>query len=92
MDLPATSALSLPVVGKDPTKFSELNLSDKTMAAIREMKFDDMTEIQRRGIPSLLAGRDVLGAAKTGSGKTLAFLVPVVEILHALRFKPRNGE
>jgi ATP-dependent RNA helicase DDX18/HAS1 len=39
----------------------------------------------------LLAGKDVLGAAKTGSGKTLAFLIPAIEILSALRFKPRNG-
>lgn len=33
----------------------------------------------------------MLGGAKTGSGKTLAFLVPAVETLNALRFKPRNG-
>ena len=45
----------------------------------------------QRGIPPLLAGRDVLGAAKTGSGKTLAFLVPAVELLSSLRFRPRNG-
>ncbi|KAK4971194.1 ATP-dependent RNA helicase [Elasticomyces elasticus] len=61
------------------------------MKAIEEMKFEDMTEIQQRGIPPLLAGKDVLGAAKTGSGKTLAFLIPAVEMLSALRFKPRNG-
>jgi ATP-dependent RNA helicase DDX18/HAS1 len=45
----------------------------------------------RQAIPPLLAGKDVLGAAKTGSGKTLAFLIPAIEILHGLRFKPRNG-
>lgn len=33
----------------------------------------------------------MLGAAKTGSGKTLAFLIPVVEMLNSVRFKPRNG-
>lgn len=38
-----------------------------------------------------MAGKDVLGAAKTGSGKTLAFLIPAIEILSSLRFKPRNG-
>jgi ATP-dependent RNA helicase DDX18/HAS1 len=38
-----------------------------------------------------VAGRDVLGAAKTGSGKTLSFLIPAIEMLHSLRFKPRNG-
>lgn len=90
-ELPSTSALSLPPSGPDPQKFSDLNLSSKTMQAIEDMKFETMTEIQQRGIPPLLAGRDVLGAAKTGSGKTLAFLIPAVEMLSALRFKPRNG-
>lgn len=91
-ELPSTSTLSLPPSGPDPQKFSDLNLSSKTMQAIEDMKFETMTEIQQRGIPPLLAGRDVLGAAKTGSGKTLAFLIPAVEMLSALRFKPRNGE
>ena len=90
-DLPSTSTLSLPATGTDPKLFSDLNLSSKTMEAIQDMKFETMTEIQQRGIPPLLAGRDVLGAAKTGSGKTLAFLIPAVEMLSALRFKPRNG-
>ncbi|PMD23635.1 putative ATP-dependent RNA helicase [Hyaloscypha hepaticicola] len=83
--------LSLPNTGTQSQKFSELNLSEKTMKAIQDMKFENMTEIQQRGIPPLLAGRDVLGAAKTGSGKTLAFLIPAVEMLSSLRFKPRNG-
>lgn len=90
-DLPTESVPSLPQVGAEPQAFSELNLSEKTMKAIEDMKFSTMTEIQQRGIPPLLAGRDVLGAAKTGSGKTLAFLIPAVEMLSALRFKPRNG-
>lgn len=90
-DLPSEMALSLPSSGPEPTKFSDLNLSDKSVKAIQEMGFENMTEIQQRAIPALLAGKDVLGAAKTGSGKTLAFLVPAIEMLHALRFKPRNG-
>ncbi|KAL2366590.1 ATP-dependent RNA helicase [Blastomyces dermatitidis] len=91
LELPSVNAVSLPQTESEPQKFSELDLSDKTMKAIADMKFETMTEIQRRGIPPLLAGRDVLGAAKTGSGKTLAFLIPAVEMLSALRFKPRNG-
>jgi len=87
----AASTLSLPTGGIQALKFSELNLSEKTMRAIADMKFETMTEIQQRGIPPLLAGRDVLGAAKTGSGKTLSFLIPAVEMLSSLRFKPRNG-
>ncbi len=90
-DLPTDITPSLPGIDTTPQTFSELSLSERTMKAIQEMGFTSMTEIQRRGIPPLLAGRDVLGAAKTGSGKTLAFLIPAIEMLHALRFKPRNG-
>lgn len=90
-DLPSALGVRLPDTANEPQKFSELNLSERTMKALKEMPFDTMTEIQRRGIPPLLAGRDVLGAAKTGSGKTLAFLLPAIEMLHSLRFKPRNG-
>ncbi|KAN0072187.1 P-loop containing nucleoside triphosphate hydrolase protein [Elaphomyces granulatus] len=88
--LPSMNPVSLPAIS-DPQKFSELNLSGQTMRAIEGMGFETITEIQQRAIPPLLAGRDVLGAAKTGSGKTLAFLIPVVEMLSSLRFKARNG-
>ncbi|KAI9482018.1 ATP-dependent RNA helicase [Coemansia sp. RSA 989] len=71
--------------------FTSLPLTDQTQKAIAEMGFTRMTEVQARTIPPLLAGKDVLGAAKTGSGKTLSFLIPAVELLSKLRFKPRNG-
>nr|KAK5445730.1 ATP-dependent RNA helicase [Exophiala xenobiotica] len=90
-DLPTDTVPSLPGTETTPQKFSDLSLSERTMKALADMSFTAMTEIQQRGIPPLLAGRDVLGAAKTGSGKTLAFLIPAIEMLHALRFKPRNG-
>lgn len=90
-DLPSVDPVRLPQTESEPQKFTELNLSDKTMKAVADMGFDTMTEIQQRAIPPLLAGRDVLGAAKTGSGKTLGFLIPAVEMLSSLRFKPRNG-
>lgn len=73
------------------TAFEDLKLSEPTMKAINKMGFTKMTPVQARTIPPLMAGRDVLGAAKTGSGKTLAFLLPAIEMLHSLKFKPRNG-
>jgi hypothetical protein len=71
--------------------FDSINLSASVKAALKEMGFSHMTPIQAKCIPPLLAGKDVLGAAKTGSGKTLAFLLPAVEMLSQLKFKPRNG-
>lgn len=90
-DIPSIQPLSLPTTGEEPQLFSELSLSPNLMKAIAEMGFTKLTEVQSKTIPPLLAGRDVLGAAKTGSGKTLAFLIPAIEMLTSLRFKPRNG-
>ena len=73
------------------TRFEALELSKPTRAAVREMGFQYMTEVQARCIPPLLLGKDVLGAARTGSGKTLAFLIPAIELLHRAKFQPRNG-
>ncbi|KAJ3680805.1 hypothetical protein LUZ60_015294 [Juncus effusus] len=71
--------------------FTDLPLSEPTMKAIKEMGFVNMTQIQARSIAPLMEGKDVMGAARTGSGKTLAFLIPAVELLHRVRFSPRNG-
>lgn len=73
------------------TAFADLTLSEPTRKALAEMGFATMTEIQAKCIPLALASKDILGAARTGSGKTLAFLIPVIELLHAAKFKPRNG-
>lgn len=71
--------------------FATLPLSEKTKSALEILKFTRMTHIQSMSIPSLLVGKDLIGAAKTGSGKTLAFLIPIVELLHKSQFSTRNG-
>jgi len=76
---------------KDSDTFASLPLSTKTQDALSTLTFTRMTQIQSMSIPSLLAGKDLIGAAKTGSGKTLAFLLPVIELLHKSQFTTRNG-
>ncbi|XP_059611440.1 probable ATP-dependent RNA helicase pitchoune [Phlebotomus argentipes] len=77
----------------EDTNFTSLekHVSEGTLRAVADMGFTTMTEIQAKSIPPLLLGRHLIGSAKTGSGKTLAFLIPVVELMHKLNFKPRNG-
>src|ERR1700722_11988493 len=82
---------ALPSSDSDRPPFSTLSLSPPTTTALSEMGFSTMTPIQAKSIPILLAGKDVLGGARTGSGKTLAFLIPAVELLHRLKFRPMNG-
>eukprot|EP00392_Amoebophrya_sp_AT5.2_P018400 g18930.t1 len=71
--------------------FASLGLSENLVKGLDEAGFTKMFEIQRRAIPPLLRGEDVLGAAKTGSGKTLAFLVPMIDTLLKIKFLQRNG-
>uniref|UniRef100_K3XAF9 ATP-dependent RNA helicase n=1 Tax=Globisporangium ultimum (strain ATCC 200006 / CBS 805.95 / DAOM BR144) TaxID=431595 RepID=K3XAF9_GLOUD len=72
-------------------EFASLPLSEPTRKALDEMGFKKMTKIQSKSIRPLLAGQDLLGAAKTGSGKTLSFLIPAIELLHKVKFTPRKG-
>lgn len=86
------SAVGASAAPATSTDFASLNLAPATMKALQGMNITNMTPIQSKTIAPLLAGKDVLGAAKTGSGKTLAFLIPAIEMLYRLRFKPRNGK
>ncbi|KAK2847637.1 hypothetical protein FQN49_005690, partial [Arthroderma sp. PD_2] len=63
--LPSADTMALPTQEAASDKFSDLALSEPTFKAIADMGFTTMTEIQQRGIPPSLAGRDILGAAKT---------------------------
>ncbi|QRW00636.1 DEAD/DEAH box helicase [Ceratobasidium sp. AG-Ba] len=85
---PQTTATGIQL---DDASFESLSLSQPTLDGLKAMGMTRMTPVQARTIPPLLAGRDVLGAARTGSGKTLAFLIPSIELLHRMKFKPRNG-
>ncbi|MFT5018946.1 MAG: ATP-dependent RNA helicase RhlE [Polaribacter sp.] len=66
-------------------KFSELNLHESLMEGLDAMGFEEATPIQVQSIPSLIAGRDIVGCAQTGTGKTAAFLIPVIE--HVIKSK-----
>ncbi len=60
-------------------KFSDLGLSESTLAALAHLGYERPTPIQEQTIPLLLEGRDVIGQAQTGTGKTAAFGLPMVE-------------
>ena len=59
--------------------FDSLDIREDTLAMINSLGFTRMLEIQRKSIPLLLKGNNLVGAAKTGSGKTLAYVIPAIE-------------
>ena len=69
------------------TNFSELELDERLLDALRDKGYERPTAIQIAAIPPAMDGRDVLGSAPTGTGKTAAFLLPALQ--HLLDF-PRK--
>ena len=51
------------------------------MAGVKTAGYTTPTPIQEKGIPVVLAGRDILGLAQTGTGKTAAFVLPILQRL-----------
>lgn len=60
-------------------KFTDFKLKETTIKSLKTYRYEEATDIQRKAIPPLLEGRDLIGQAKTGSGKTLAFAIPIIE-------------
>ena len=61
--------------------FGSIALCDEILKALVEEGYENPTEIQKKTIPILLKGLDVIGAAKSGTGKTAAFVLPILEKL-----------
>ena len=59
--------------------FGGFRLDVRFLEAVAALGFDTPSAVQRRAIPPLLDGRDVIGRARTGSGKTAAFGLPLLE-------------
>ena len=60
-------------------KFTELAVRPEIMQATQAMGYTEMTEIQEKAIPLMLAGHDMIAKAPTGTGKTVAFGIPILE-------------
>ncbi len=61
--------------------FKDLDIIMPIQKALKTEKYDTPTPIQEKAIPSILAGRDLLGSARTGTGKTAAFAIPILQVL-----------
>ncbi|NDK09925.1 DEAD/DEAH box helicase [Candidatus Gracilibacteria bacterium] len=61
--------------------FSELGIHPKILQALAKQGYETPTPIQEKAIPSILAGKDFMGAAQTGTGKTAAFAIPTLQLL-----------
>ncbi|WP_456380767.1 ATP-dependent RNA helicase RhlE [Thiolapillus sp.] len=61
--------------------FDTLGLSAELLRAISEQGYTQPTPIQRKAIPLILQGKDVMAGAQTGTGKTAGFTLPLLQRL-----------
>uniref|UniRef100_A0A0K0EDR4 RNA helicase n=1 Tax=Strongyloides stercoralis TaxID=6248 RepID=A0A0K0EDR4_STRER len=58
-----------------------MGLDKNVFKGLEKKGFKQPTPIQRKAIPTILDGRDVVAMSRTGSGKTAAFVVPILQKL-----------
>ncbi|MGK2959921.1 MAG: ATP-dependent RNA helicase SrmB [Candidatus Malihini olakiniferum] len=72
-------------------QFSDLDLNESLLDALRDLSYERPTAIQLAAIPPAIEGRDVLGFAPTRTGKTAAYLLPVLQ--HLIDFpRKKSGQ
>ncbi|KAM3130855.1 hypothetical protein pb186bvf_017044 [Paramecium bursaria] len=60
--------------------FESFDLKPQVYNAVKKL-YNLPTPIQRKTIPQILAGHDIVACSKTGSGKTAAFVIPLLNKL-----------
>jgi len=65
--------------------FSKLGLSEPLLKSIAELNYSEPTAIQKKAIPVVLSGKNLVAAAQTGTGKTASFVLPMLEKLNTER-------
>ncbi|RNA16152.1 ATP-dependent RNA helicase DDX54 [Brachionus plicatilis] len=61
--------------------FQSMGFNWQILKSILNSGYKQPTPIQRKAIPEILLGKDVVAMARTGSGKTAAFLLPMLQRL-----------
>jgi ATP-dependent RNA helicase RhlE len=61
--------------------FEQFSLDRRIAAGVKSVGYTTPTPIQKKAIPMILRGRDIIGLAQTGTGKTAAFVLPILQHL-----------
>lgn len=60
-------------------QFEEFKFKPFLNEAIDALHFEKPTAIQKKVIPAVFTGQDIIGQSATGSGKSHAFLLPIID-------------
>ena len=58
--------------------FSEFNFSEVINHNIKNSGFEKPTVVQKKTIPQIMLGKNVIVCAQTGTGKTASYALPII--------------
>ena len=61
--------------------FKQLGLVPELLTTVDDLGYTKATPVQKKVIPLVLEGKDVMATAQTGTGKTAAYTLPILQIL-----------
>lgn len=66
--------------------FQSMGIDKEILNGLNRMNYKTPTPVQRKALPIVFSGLDIVCMARTGSGKTCVFLLPMVQLLkkHAM--------
>jgi len=78
-------------IPKPISTFDEAGFNRLLTSNIKRAEYKVPTPVQKRAIPTIMAGRDIMACAQTGSGKTAAFLFPIINDLSKSNPSGKDG-
>ena len=60
-------------------RFEDMNLKKSVLRGIFSYGFEEPSPIQKRAIPKIISGKDIIAQAQSGTGKTATFSISVLQ-------------
>ncbi len=67
--------------------FEKLGLVPELTMTVKDLGYTKATSVQKKVIPLVLEGKDVMATAQTGTGKTAAYTLPLLQLLNKKKIK-----
>ncbi|NTW70809.1 MAG: DEAD/DEAH box helicase [Eubacteriaceae bacterium] len=69
--------------------FKDLGISEEILKSLKILQYSEPMEVQKKVIPLILDGKDVIVKSQTGSGKTAAFGIPLCQMSEVEERRPQ---
>lgn len=63
-------------------RFEDMGLRTEILKALKNLGFENPSEVQKEVIPEMLRKKDIVVKSQTGSGKTASFGIPLCELIN----------